>query len=522
MPDDVRGRPVGVFDSGVGGLTVLHELLVRLPHEDYLYLADSARLPYGSRAPGELEAFALEVAEAMLARRIKLLVVACNSATAAALPALRERMMQTTLGVDVLGVVQPAAVQAVAATRRGKVGVLGTPATVATGAYGKAIAAVDPFVEVHEIPCGDLAMRIESGTIDQRLVEEVRGYCAPLREAGVDTVILGCTHYPLVRPIIQRMLGPETTIVTSGAPLARQVEHVLGTRGLDSPAAGEGRYDFLCTGSPAHLRGPGHPLPPAAPRRGRARAARRGGGGMSATAPERSGGRAADDLRPVTIEPGFVQTATGSALIACGETRVICTASVQESVPRWMTGKGRGWVTAEYGMLPASTGERKARDVSKGRADGRTVEIQRLIGRCLRGVIDFEALGERTVYVDCDVLTADGGTRCASITGGYVALELALKRLVGEGKLKAVPLTGTVAAVSCGIVGGTPLLDLDYGEDSTAEVDANVVMTGDGGLVEVQATAERTPLSRAHLDDLLALAQHGIDGLRAAQAAAVA
>jgi ribonuclease PH len=243
---------------------------------------------------------------------------------------------------------------------------------------------------------------------------------------------------------------------------------------------------------------------------------------MSAAAPERSGGRAADDLRPVTIDPGFVKTATGSALISCGETRVICTASVQESVPRWMMGKGRGWVTAEYGMLPASTGERKARDVTKGRADGRTVEIQRLIGRCLRGVIDFEALGERTIYVDCDVLTADGGTRCASITGGYVALELALERLVGEGKLKAVPLTGTVAAVSCGIVGGTPLLDLDYGEDSTAEVDANVVMTGDGGLVEVQATAERTPLSRAHLDDLLALAQHGIDGLRAAQAAAVA
>ena len=240
------------------------------------------------------------------------------------------------------------------------------------------------------------------------------------------------------------------------------------------------------------------------------------------SAPERSGARAPDDLRPVTIEPGFVKTATGSTLITCGETRVICTASVQESVPRWMAGKGRGWVTAEYGMLPASTGERKPRDVSKGRADGRTVEIQRLIGRSLRGVVDFEALGERTVYVDCDVLTADGGTRCASITGGYVALELALGRLVAEGKLKAVPLTGSVAAVSCGVVGGTPLLDLDYAEDSTAEVDANVVMTGEGGLVEVQATAERTPLSRAHLDDLLALAQHGIDGLRAAQAGAVA
>jgi glutamate racemase len=256
-PDEVRRRPVGVFDSGVGGLTVLHELLVRLPHEDYVYLADSARLPYGSRAPEELRAFALEVVEELLARRIKVLVVACNSATAAALPALRERLMQTTLGVEVLGVVQPAAVQAVAATRNGKVGVLATPATTSTGAYPAAIAAVDPFVEVVAVPCGELAMRIESGTIDDRLMEEVRGYCAPLREAGVDTVILGSTHYPLVRPIIQRMLGPETAMVTSGAPLARQVEHVLGTRGLDSPRAGEGSYGFLCTGDPAAFRAQG-------------------------------------------------------------------------------------------------------------------------------------------------------------------------------------------------------------------------------------------------------------------------
>jgi ribonuclease PH len=236
---------------------------------------------------------------------------------------------------------------------------------------------------------------------------------------------------------------------------------------------------------------------------------------------ERSGGRAADDLRPISIEPGFVSTATGSALIACGGTRVICTASVQESVPRWLAGQGRGWMTAEYGMLPASTGERKQRDVSKGRADGRTIEIQRLIGRALRGIADLSALGERTIYVDCDVLEADGGTRCASITGGYVALELACRRLISEGKLERSPLTGSVAAVSCGVVDGVPLLDLDYPEDSTAEVDANVVMTGDGGLIEVQATAERTPLSRAHLSDLLELAEHGIEGLRAAQATAL-
>ena len=243
---------------------------------------------------------------------------------------------------------------------------------------------------------------------------------------------------------------------------------------------------------------------------------------MRVAAPERSYGRAFDELRPTSIEPGFVRTATGSALISMGETRVICTASVQDSVPRWLAGTGRGWVTSEYGMLPASTGERKQRDVSRGRPDGRTVEIQRLIGRSLRVVVDFHALGERSVYVDCDVLQADGGTRTASITGGMVALRLAFEKLLAEGALERSPLTGAVAAVSCGIVGGAPLLDLDYSEDSTAEVDANVVMTGDGGLVEVQATAERTPLSRAHLDDLLGLAATGIGALRLLQDEAVA
>jgi ribonuclease PH len=237
---------------------------------------------------------------------------------------------------------------------------------------------------------------------------------------------------------------------------------------------------------------------------------------------DRSYGRAVDQLRPTTIEPGFVRTATGSALIEMGETRVICTASVQHSVPRWLAGSGRGWVTAEYGMLPASTGERKQRDVSRGRPDGRTVEIQRLIGRSLRVVVDFEALGERSVYVDCDVLQADGGTRTASITGGMVALRLACGSLVADGRLERLPLTGTVAAVSCGIVDGAPLLDLDYSEDSIAEVDANVVMTGEGDLVEVQATAERTPLSRAHLDELLGLAAGGVGALRTIQDEAVA
>ncbi len=231
---------------------------------------------------------------------------------------------------------------------------------------------------------------------------------------------------------------------------------------------------------------------------------------------ERSYGRGSGELRPTTIEPGFVRTATGSALISMGETRVICTASAQESVPRWLAGRGRGWVTAEYAMLPASTGERKQREVARGRPDGRTVEIQRLIGRSLRSVVDFEALGERTVYLDCDVLQADGGTRCAAICGAYVAAQRALDRF---GLSKA--LTGTIAAVSVGVVDGEALLDLDYSEDSNAEVDVNVVMTGDGRFVEVQSTAERIPFARARLDELLDLAAAGIEELAGFQQDAV-
>jgi glutamate racemase len=254
---DARERPIAVFDSGVGGLTVLHELLVHLPHEDFVYLADTARFPYGDRSPAELETFALEIADALLRRRAKLLVVACNSATAAALPALQRRMMQTTLGVDVIGVVRPGAIHAVAATRNGRVGVLATPVTVATGAYADALGAVDPHVDVTQVPCPELAGRIEQGfPFDDDLVETVRCYVRPLREAQVDTVVLGCTHYPLVRPMLQRMLGPGVTIIASGAPLARQVEHVLGARGLAHPRADappsadpvEGDYAFLCTG----------------------------------------------------------------------------------------------------------------------------------------------------------------------------------------------------------------------------------------------------------------------------------
>jgi ribonuclease PH len=224
----------------------------------------------------------------------------------------------------------------------------------------------------------------------------------------------------------------------------------------------------------------------------------------------------------VEILPGFVETANGSALISVGRTRVICTASVDENVPAWMRGRGKGWVTAEYGMLPASTGDRKARDVTKGRPDGRTTEIQRLIGRSLRAVVDMEALGERTVWLDCDVLQADGGTRCASICGAWVALNLALAALVEKGDLPALPLTDSIAAVSVGMVDGEPLLDLAYVEDSRAESDMNVVVSGGGRLVEVQATAEGQTFSRAELDTLLDLAEGGVRDLTAAQLVAVA
>jgi len=230
----------------------------------------------------------------------------------------------------------------------------------------------------------------------------------------------------------------------------------------------------------------------------------------------RPSGRRTDELRTLTIEPDFLEQASGSALISCGKTRVLCTASLEDGVPRWLAGNGRGWLTAEYSMLPASTGQRTQREASTGRQKGRTVEIQRLIGRALRAVADMEALGERTLWLDCDVLQADGGTRCAAISGAYVAARRALDH-VGLGRA----LADSVAAVSVGIVAGEALLDLDYVEDSSAEVDVNVVMAGDGRLIEVQATAERAPLDRDQLDEMLDLAAGGIEEIGIAQREAV-
>lgn len=236
----------------------------------------------------------------------------------------------------------------------------------------------------------------------------------------------------------------------------------------------------------------------------------------------RADGRAADELRSVKMTPGWMPYAEGSVLIEMGATRVVCTASVEERVPGFMRNSGRGWITAEYAMLPRATAQRSQREVSRGAPSGRTHEIQRLIGRSLRSVADLPRLGERTITIDCDVLQADGGTRTASITGAYVALALACRRLIETRRVTRSPLTGELAAVSVGIVGGVPLLDLNYEEDSNADTDMNVVCTGDDRFIELQGTAERAAFSREDLDRLLALAKVGIDQLRLAQRQALA
>ena len=235
----------------------------------------------------------------------------------------------------------------------------------------------------------------------------------------------------------------------------------------------------------------------------------------------RPSGRAPDQLRPVSLEPGFSRHAEGSCLVKFGDTHVICTASIDEKVPPWMRNSGKGWVTAEYGMLPRPTHTRTDREAARGKQSGRTQEIQRLIGRSLRAVVNLQAMGERQINIDCDVLQADGGTRTASITGSWVALHFAFERLIKEGKLAANPITGQVAAVSCGLWEGKAVLDLDYPEDSKAEADANFVLTGNGGIVEVQGTAEQDPFSEAQFLELLSLAKKGIGELTLLQRTAV-
>lgn len=231
----------------------------------------------------------------------------------------------------------------------------------------------------------------------------------------------------------------------------------------------------------------------------------------------RPSGRAADELRTIEMIPHFTKHAEGSVLVKCGETHVLCTASVEEKVPGWMKNSGKGWVSAEYGMLPRSTHSRMDREAARGKQSGRTQEIQRLIGRALRAAVDMHKLGERQIRVDCDVIQADGGTRTASVTGGFVAMKLAINHLIKIGALTESPLKDTVAAISCGIYKGTPVLDLDYAEDSDAETDANFVITGKGGIVEIQGTAEQEPFSEAEFQQLLDLAQKGCTFLKGEQ-----
>ena len=235
----------------------------------------------------------------------------------------------------------------------------------------------------------------------------------------------------------------------------------------------------------------------------------------------RKNGRAADELRPIRLTRGFTRHAEGSVLVEFGETRVLVTASVDDGVPSFLRGKGEGWITAEYGMLPRATHSRSPREAARGKQTGRTLEIQRLIGRSLRAVVDMRALGERTVTLDCDVLQADGGTRTASITGSWVALHFAFEWLIKQGKLAASPITGQVAGVSCGLWEGAAVLDLDYDEDSKAEADANFVLTGTGGIVEVQGTAEADPFSEAQFIELMELAKKGVTELTRLQRLAI-
>jgi glutamate racemase len=247
--------PVAVFDSGVGGLTVLHDLLVSLPTEDYLYLGDTARMPYGMRDPDELRIFAVQIAAHLAQAGAKLLVVACNSASAVALDAIEDHLRAQGRSIDVIGAVSPAAQLAVAGSRSGRIGLLATPATVASGAYERAVLGADPHVHLESVPCPDLAPVIEGGfPFDEHLVDTVRAYCAPLRAAKVDTVILGCTHYPLVAPMLQRILGRDVRLVTSGAGVARGVERALAARDLLNPRSDEGAYRFRCTGDAEAFR----------------------------------------------------------------------------------------------------------------------------------------------------------------------------------------------------------------------------------------------------------------------------
>ena len=433
-------RPIGIFDSGAGGLTVLHECLVTLPHEDFLYLGDGARCPYGPRPAEEVRRFALEIATYLERRGVKLIAAACNTATAVALPLLQER-----IAVPIVGVLTPEAHAAVQATRNRRIGVLATAGTVESGRYADVIHALDAGATVTQIACPSLVPLIEANVATEELVAAVREYAAPLKAAEVDTVVLGCTHYPLIRPLFERVFGRSTTLVFSADETAREVAETLARKGIGNDPAPRGidrvphdgqagRLRRCSASASSSFRSARFARSPWASSRWRRRDPRR---------PRRQTSCARSRSSPATW-----RTHDGSALISVGATRVLCTATVEEGVPRWLESKGEGWLTAEYGMLPASAGQRIRREASAGRQKGRTVEIQRLIGRAIRGGYDLRDLGERTLWLDCDVLQADGGTRTAAVTGAWVALVLAAR------KVGFTEPAEQIAAVSLGIVDG--------------------------------------------------------------------
>ncbi len=371
---------------------------------------------------------------------------------------------------------------------------------------------------------------VEAGVTDSpEVLATAEQYLAPLRHAGVDTLVLGCTHYPFLEGAISYVMGPDVSLLSSDSETAKDVFRQLVSRDLlASPdAVPTARYEATLIGR--RLRAPRPSLDGARGARGAARADRRHRPAalsrgirypfLQEDLMTRKDGRTNDQLRPVTIERGWSAHAEGSALVTFGGTKVLCTASFTNGVPRWLTGKGKGWVTAEYAMLPRATNSRNDRESIKGKVGGRTHEISRLIGRALRAVVDTKALGENTIVIDCDVLQADGGTRTAAITGAYVALADAIawgreKKFIGQ---RAEVLRDSVAAVSVGIIDGEPMLDLAYVEDVRAETDMNVVVTGRGLFVEVQGTAEGAPFDKRELDQLLELGVNGCAELRGIQ-----
>ncbi|WP_396652917.1 ribonuclease PH [Microbacterium hominis] len=517
----MNDAPIGIFDSGVGGLTVARAVSQLLPRESVLYLGDTAHSPYGPKPIADVRRYSLDVLDTLVEQGVKMLVIACNTASAAVLRDARERY-----DVPVVEVIGPAVRTAISTTRNRRIGVIGTVGTIGSGVYQDMLG-VNEQLAVFTQACPRFVEFVEAGvTGSAEVLRVAEDYLAPLRHAGVDTLVLGCTHYPFLEGAISYVMGPQVSLVSSDTETAKDVYRQLVSRDLLAgpdavathtyEATGDSADDFLRLADRLMGRGVSSvrlvqtgaidlPDPPE-------------GNPMTETT-TRADGRTPDQLRPVTIERGWSAHAEGSALISFGGTKVLCTASFTGGVPRWLTGKGKGWVTAEYAMLPRATNSRNDREAVKGKIGGRTHEISRLIGRALRAVVDTKALGENTIVIDCDVLQADGGTRTAAITGAYVALADAIewgraKGLVGK---NAKVLLDSVAAVSVGIIDGEPMLDLAYVEDVRAETDMNVVVTGRGLFVEVQGTAEGAPFDKRELDALLELGVAGCADLRDAQ-----